>query len=996
MVNTILDVPDDNAVLVFSMVGYITQEIPVKGKEVINVVLKNSNSSLDEVTIVGFGTQKKISVVSSITTIEPKELKGPTGNLTTMMSGRVAGMIAYQRSGEPGQDNANFFIRGLGSFGAGKVDPLILIDGMESTPTDLARLQADDIASFSVLKDATAAAVYGARGANGVVLVNTKSGKSGKTKFNFRAENSVSSNTRNFQFADNITYMNLANEAALTRNPLAVLPYSQNKIDRTIAGDDSFLYPNNNWIDLLIKDNTLNQRYNMNVSGGGANARFYLAGTYNIDNGILKVDERNNFNSNIKLKNYSVRSNLNLNLTPSTEGIVRVYAQFDDYTGPVGGGSAVFNAAMWSNPVMFPAVYPSNYLPYINHPLFGNAVRTGTSGTGLYVNPYANSVNGYSELNTSAIKAQVELKQNFGFLVPGLSARVMSFVDRYSTFGANREYNPFYYNVSIINGQPLISALNEGGANSIGLAGTEYLGYSPALRNQNSRFYLEAAANYNRNFRKHAITGMLITLFSDYLNGNAGDLQASLPARNQGVSGRFTYGYDNKYLTEFNFGYNGSERFSSSQRFGFFPSIGLGYVISNESFFKPLLPVISNLKFRATYGLVGNDQIGASSDRFFYLSNVNMNDGGRGAVFGQDFTYSRPGVSISRYPNELISWERSKQINLGVNMQLFRSVDLVIDAFKQTRSSILMPRSFIPTTMGLQSAISANVGKAESRGIDGTISYNKSLGRSLYIQSRGNFTYAKSKILVYDEPVYEASLSHLYRAGNPVNQYYGYVAERLFVDDYEVENSPSQNFGGSGIYRTRGGDIKYRDINGDGVISSSDMVPLGHPTTPEIVYGFGGTVGFKGFDFSAFFQGVARTSLFINPDNITPFAFDRGNAGYQNGLLKVVADNHWSEENRNSYAFWPRLADSFVSNNTQPSSWWMRDGSFLRLKNVEIGYTPSKKILDKIKVSNMRIYVNGSNFFSISKFKLWDPEMGGNGLNYPVQRVYNLGVNMGF
>lgn len=990
--------------LLFTLVGYKPKNVAVAnydknadGTYTINVTLQSDANSLDEVAVVGFGTQKKTSVISSITAINPKELKGPTSNLTTMMAGRVAGMIAYQRSGEPGADNAQFFIRGLGTFGAGKQDPLILIDGIESTQNDMARLQPDDISSFNVLKDATASAVYGARGANGVVLILTKSGVAGQTKFGFRAESSLSSNTRNFQFADNVTYMKLANEAALTRNRLAILPYLQTKIDATAAGENELLYPNNNWIEQLIKDYTINQRYNLNISGGGTKASYYIAGTYNIDNGVLKVADLNNFNSNIKLKNYSVRSNVNINLTNTTEAIIRVYGQFDDYTGPVGGGGATFNRAIWSNPVMFPAVYPASLSPYSNHPLFGNAI---SPRGGLYMNPYAEMVKGYQDKNASTLQTQIEIKQDLKFITPGLTARMMTYARRYSYFDISRAYNPFYYTATEQPDKSIgLSLINGGGALSIGSVGTEYLGYSEGTKDLNSTFYAEFSANYSRTFKdKHAVSGMLITTMRNYLAANPGSLQLSLPSRNQGVSGRATYGYDNRYLAEFNFGYNGSERFAENNRFGFFPSFGLGYIISNENYFKPLTSVVNSLKLRATYGLVGNDQIGNAADRFFYLSEVNMNNGTFGASFGEDGLYYRNGISISRYSNPLITWERSKQTNIGLDMTLFNSLNLTFDIYKNERSNILTDRTFIPSTMGLQAAVRANTNKAESKGVDFSASYNKSFRNGMFLQMRGNFTYATNKILIYDEPSFNANEAYRTHVGLPTTQAFGYIAERLFVDDAEAKNSPVQFSGVPGL-DYGGGDIKYRDINGDGIISDVDQVPIGLPTSPEIVYGFGGTFGFKGFDISAFFQGSARSSFFINPGNISPFVLNNeaGNPNVtQNGLLQVIADSHWSEQNRDSYAFWPRLSPNFVNNNTRTSTWWMRNGAFLRLKSVELGYNLQSKLQKRLGLSSARFYVNATNLGAFSAFKLWDPEMGGNGLGYPVQTVYNLGLNVSF
>ncbi|WP_240670982.1 SusC/RagA family TonB-linked outer membrane protein [Lacibacter luteus] len=994
--NFVLRVPSKGT-LVISIIGYETQEVPINGRTTIDVLMKSSSANLGDVVIIGFGgTKKKESMVSSITTVNVKELKGPTGNLTNAIAGRIPGVISFQRSGEPGlgTDNSAFYIRGLSTFGTGKQDPLILIDGVESSPTDLARLQPDDISDFSVLKDAAAASVYGARGANGVVLVNTRTGKEGVAKFSFRAENRVSSNTKNFNLADNITYMELANEAALTRSPLAIQPYTRNKIEHTKAGDDPYLYPNNNWIDQLIKKYTVNQSYNLNISGGTNRTRYYVAGTYNQDNGLLKIDPINNFNSNIKLKNYSIRSNVNLNLSNNTELIIRMYGQFDDYNGPIGGGSATFNNALWSNQVMFPAVYPQSKLPYITHPLFGSARTVDANGltSTLYVNPYAQMVRGYSVYKTSNLQPQVELKQNLNFVTPGLSFRAMGYLRRYSYYSVDRSYNPFYYSAII---DPTtqdynLVVLNDGSATSIGTVGTEYLGYSEGNKVVDSRFWLEASVNYNRTFKQHAVGGTLIAVASNYETGNAGSVTASLPQRNQTLSGRFTYGFDNRYLAEFNFGYNGSERFAKNNRFGFFPSAGVAYRISNERFFERLKNVITDLKFRATYGLVGNDQIGNINDRFFYLSNVNLNDGGFGASFGRNDgagTYYRNGVSISRYANEGITWEQSRSMNLGMDMKLFGDLNITVDVYKQWRSQILQAKSTVESAAGFSAIPSSNYGKAETQGIDVAMNYQRSLGKNSWMNIRGTFTYATSKVKVSDEIVYPSNISYLSRVNHSISQTWGLIAERLFIDQKEVANSPVQ-FGDNGLLA---GDIKYKDVNGDGLINNDDMVPLGFPQQPEIIYGFGASFGVKRFDFSFYFQGAARSSFFINPWNIQPFYL---NGGYQNNLLQVIADNHWSEDNQNPYAFWPRLSTWRVNSNNQTSTWWMRNGSFLRLKSVDMGYTlPDFKAL---RLKGTRIYFSATNLFIISGFKLWDVEMGGNGLNYPIQSVYSMGVQLNF
>lgn len=984
--------------LEFRAVGYHSENITIAEQTVVNVTLRSQQNEIDEVVVVGFGQQKKQNLVGSVTTINVKELKGPTSNLTTMLAGRIAGVISYQRSGEPGQDNAQFFVRGLGSFGSGKVDPLILIDGVESSSTDLARLQPDDISSFSVLKDATAAAVYGARGANGVMLVSTKQGANERTRFNFRAENSISTNTSNFQMADNITYMNLANEGALTRNPLAELPYSLTKIDFTKAGADPLLYPNNDWMDLMIKDYTMNQRFNTNISGGGKVAQYYIAGTYNIDNGVLKNDPKNDFGNNIKLRNYSLRANNTLNLTKTTEAIIRVYGQFDDYSGPIGGGQNIFNSVVKANPVQFPVIFPSHLSPYTSHPMFGSKLIPGTTDQ-LYRNPYADMVSGYQRYNSSSINAQLQVKQDFSDFIPGLSARAMGYIHRYSRFASHRRYSPFYYQASAIDGTISLMPLNDGGKGSIGEVGREYLDYTSGDKNMTSSYYSEVAANYAQKFNgKHDVSGMLIGIMQNSVtsfyrvdNNENENLEGSLPRRNMGLSGRFSYIYDTRYLLELNFGYNGSERFADKHRWGFFPSIGAAWSISNEKFFEPLKDHIKNLKIRASYGMVGNDAIGDENDRFFYLSSVNLNNGNFGSRFGSNWEYYRPGVSISRYANELIGWEESRQTNLGLDFSML-GVEVIIDAYKQKRSNILMGRSYVPGTMGLQAGMSANVGKATSEGIDFGANYNKAFNNGMWTQLRANFTFARNKATIVDEPQYNQNEYYRSRVGYPVRQEWGYIAERLFVDDQEVANSPTQFFGSGNEAIYMAGDIKYRDVNGDGVINEADKVPLGLPTTPEIIYGFGGSFGLKSFDISAFFQGSARSSFFIEPDRISPFAWKDA---HQNGLLDVIAQDHWSEDNRNLYAFWPRLSNIQNNNNNERSSWWLRNGAFLRLKNIELGYTVPKQQLLRLGLSNCRIYLNASNLFAISKFKTWDPEMGGNGLGYPVQRVYNIGINIG-
>lgn len=970
----------------FSYIGYKTIVIPfypdkLNDFRVIN--LQEDSQTLGEVTVVAFSKQKKESVISSISTIKPAELKVPSSNLTTALAGRVAGLISYQRSGEPGKDNADFFVRGVTTFGY-KADPLILIDGVELTSTDLARLQPDDIESFSIMKDATSSALYGARGANGVILVTTKEGTEGKLNVSVRFENSFATPTRNIDIADPITYMKMQNEAVTTRNPLAAQPYSQEKIDNTIAGTNPYVYPAVDWYKMLFNNMTSNQRFNMNLSGGGKVARYYLAVTYNRDNGILKVDKRNNFNSNIALDKISVRSNVNLNLTKSTEMIIRINANFDDYSGPIDGGEGMFNKVMRANPVLYPAYYaPDEANAYTNHILFGNAE------TANYINPYADMVKGYKEYSRTVVLAQAEIKQNFDFITKGLSGRVMANTTRTSYFDLSRAYSPYYYMVDTYDKMSKTYILK----NTNETSAKEWLVYSPGTKTIESNFYLEAAMQYDRTFlEKHAIGGLLVYTMKTSLVGSAGDLAKSLPYRNMGLAGRFTYGYASRYFVEANFGYNGSERFAKKHRFGFFPSAGLGWMISNEKFFKPLSKVFTQLKLKATYGLVGNDAIGDENDRFFYLSQVNQ-EAGTAPGFGLNFNEpnNRKTTAITRYANEDITWEIAKKLNVGIEATIMNDINVQVEYFRENRSNILMKRASITPEMGLEADVKANIGEAFAHGIDASMDYNKYFKNGMWMTGRFNFTYSTSKYKVYEEPNYPDApwRSHYNQS---LSQTWGYIAERLFIDQADVDNSPKQ----FGEYMA--GDIKYRDVNGDGVVNENDQVPIGYPTSPEIIYGFGLSAGYKGFDASFFFQGLARESFWIDQSATAPFVDtdDDGATIANNALLNVYANDHWSETNQNPYALWPRLSNTIVDNNNKISTWFMRDGGFLRLKQVELGYTIPEKALHKLRMKNLRIYLSGTNLLTFSKFKLWDPEMAGSGLGYPVQRTYNIGLQLSF
>ena len=775
-------------ILVVSFLGMKKQEVKIDNKDFYAIKLLPETNEFDEVTVVAFAKQKKESVISAVSTVNPQELKVPSSNLTTALAGRMSGLIAFQTSGEPGKDNAQFFVRGATTFGY-KKDPLILIDNIELSTDDLARLNVDDIAQFSIMKDATATALYGARGANGVILVTTKQGTAGRPKVSVRVEQSVSTPRKKVKLTDPVNFMKLNNEAVNSRrdpnNPAAsanYTVYSQEKIENTIAGTNPYYYPAVDWYDELFNDYALSTRVNANLSGGGSAVRYYVAASYTKDGGVIKNDKLNNYNSNINWQRYSVRSNINMDLSKTTEFAIRVNGNFDDYTGPLDSGEGLYKKVMKTSPVLYPKSYPATD-EYANntHVLFGNANK------GAYINPYADMVRGYKESNNLLVAAQAELKQKLDFITQGLDARVLVSTTRSSYSDLTRAINPYYYqaNYDKTNNSYTLTNIVEG---------EEYLSYNQGAKNINTTNYIEAAVSYGRTFGAHATSGMLVYTRREEKRSSEKTLQQSLPRRNQGIAGRFTYAYDSRYFAEFNFGYNGSERFAAHERYGFFPSFGLGYIISNEDFWIPLRNTVDKLKFKLTYGLVGNDAIGSSEDRFYYLSEVNPNDGNRDQFFGTDYDNHMNGVSVSRYPNIYITWEKSKKVNLGFELGMFNSaLEIQTDFFYERRTQIYQPRAHIPSSMGLSAGVSANIGEASSRGIDLSANYSYIANKDFWIKGMGNFTLAKGRYEVYEELDY-ASYGQGYRSriGQAINHNYGYIAERLFIDVNDVANSPSQ------------------------------------------------------------------------------------------------------------------------------------------------------------------------------------------------------------
>jgi len=998
----ILDV-ESGSVIIISYVGYSDEKIQVSQDHRNLTIMMRIAPAGETVIVTAYGQkQRKEAIVGSVSSINPEQLRTPTSNLTNALAGQVAGMISFQRGGQPGLDNSQFFIRGVTTFGYSP-SPLILVDNIELGANDLARLNVDDIASFSILKDASAAALYGARGANGVILVTTKGGKAGKARVNLRYERSIAKPTQMVELADPVTYMKMFNEAVTTRSAITSPQFTPNQIAGAEAtwtkapGYNPYVYPAVDWMSTLFKKQTVTQRANLGLSGGTEFAQYYISGSYDRDNGIMQVNPVNNFNSGMKFENYQLRANVNMKLTKTTEAVVRLWGNFNDYTGPItddqsGFATDLYDRVLHTSPVAFPAYFPPDSANQLTkHILFGN---NGNISAGLQDNPYADLMRGYKSFSESRMSAQFELNQNLNFVTPGLNFHGLFSTNRYAYFDLIRAYSPFYYAVNqydpAANKYSLIWLNDQPGA------AQEYLSYYPGNKNVNTYIYFMGTLDYSHSFGDHAISATLVGTREQTQTANASTLQLSLPHRNLGLAGRLTYNYKSKYFIEGNFGYNGSERFASDHRFGFFPTIGGGWVVSNEKFWQDgnIGNTITRLKLRGSYGLVGNDNIDRVEDnRFFYLSSVTPHYG-PGATFGTRNSFRLNGPSIQNYPNPDATWETSHKSNLAVEFTLHKNFNVIAEYYWEFRKNIFQPRGYIPVTEGLESTVKANLGTAYAKGLDLHVDYKQNFTKDIWVSMLGNLTITSSRYGHVEEPEYKYRYRFL--SGQPINQPFGYIAERLFVDDKEAINSPSQSFGGP---LPQGGDIKYRDVNKDGIINQDDQVPIGLPTTPQIIYGFGVSAGFKGFDINAFFQGLARESFFINATSqndrywglygTTPFV---NNAQ----ILKAYAENHWSEENQSLYALWPRLSTYDIANNQQQSTWWLRDGSFMRLKSLEIGYTFPKSLTRRGYMENLRIYFNGLNLITWSHFNLWDPEMAGQGFGYPIQKVFNVGINANF
>ncbi len=955
-------------ILQIRYIGFKTKEIPVVTvKGVLNVVLEENTESLDEVVVTAGGvTQRKATLSGAITTVEMKTMKMPTASISNALVGNVTGIIGRQTTGEPGRDNTEFWVRGISTFGA-NASALILVDGIERS---LDELNVEDIESFSVLKDASATAIYGSRGANGVVLITTKRGSAGKVNINFKAEYGYDTRSRTPEYIDGITYAKMANEARMTRYQDPI--YSEQDLEIIARGLDPDLFPNVDWTDVILKDGASNYRGTLSVSGGGPSARYYVSGSYYNQGGMYKTNDKlNDYDTNITYKRYNYRANVDMDITKTTLFKIGIGGYLIDENKPSMSSDDIWGSISNLTPLTVPRMYSNGLIP--------------TYGDGNTMNPEVQLTRtGYQTNWENKVETNISLEQKLDFIIPGLLFSGTFSFDNKNVNTITRSKNPELWLAERrrdAKGNLVMKRVKEASLMS-------QSGASSGER----RYYTEAKIQYDQLVDdKHRIGGLLMYYQQERASTiNSDDVKASIPYRNMALSGRLTYGYKNRYLTDFNFGYTGSENFEKGERFGFFPAISGAWVISQEPFVKDRLPWLDMFKIRYSYGEVGNDQIG--SDRFPYMSFIGTSTSENWGEYGSNGVQ---GYRITTMGSSNLTWEKAKKHDLGVDVVLLdHKISATVDFFKDRRSDIFMQRSQMPYSTGLQDLQPwANIGEMESKGADGQASYTNKIG-NVSFTLRGNFTYARTDVLNYDEA--DNALPYQMTKGYRLNQTRGLIALGLFNDQEEIDNSPAQTFG---AYLP--GDIKYKDVNGDGVIDDKDVVPLGYTTAPNLSYGFGFSLAWKDFDFNILFQGSGKCDFFIGGNSVYPF-----NGSETGNILTKVANpkDRWisreisgdpSTENQN--ALLPRLSYGGNSNNYRNSTFWLRDANYLRLKSLEFGYNFPRKIVSKFFAESARIGFIGYNLFVFSSFDWWDPEIGSSdGAKYPITKTYSLNLTVNF
>lgn len=979
--NYYISVPNNQTVLLFQYIGFKSQEIEV-GKSInINVIMKEDLTNLEEVVVVGYGTQKKGSVIGSLDQIDPGQLKMPTRTLSTSLAGRLAGVVAVQSSGEPGYDSADFWIRGVNTF-TGTSNPLVLIDGVERALDDV---DPEEIENFTILKDATATAVYGVRGANGVVLISTKKGVIGKPRINFRTEIGFSNPLQLPDFVDGATYMKLQNEALVNsgKTPL----YNDTQIERTASAYDPYYYPDVNWMDNLITHWNPTERITLNVSGGSEKARYFVSGAFLNQDGMFKQFGGVSFNNNINVKRYNFRSNVDINVTKTTLLGINIAAILEDRNYPATSTGDIFNSIFRVPPVLFPMTYPD--ATKIPGYAYGKSTR----------NPYQQLArSGYSTENRTTMQSNFNISQDLSFLTDGLRIRGVFSFDAYNQTNIKREMKPRPYLIKPWsfddNGDPVL--LNENGVYNYQDQEPNNSDYYDYLKRSiadgypysDRTIYMEASLHYNRSFEEHNVGGLLLYNQSDKQYPSKGGIYESVPKRHQGLTGRLTYDYDSKYFAETNFGYNGSENFRKGKRYGFFPSLAVGWVPTKEKFMDFLKPAIDYMKIRVSHGIVGNDGLNYSNGdqmRFVYLTRVEETDSNVGFGTNNGYGYGAgKGINLTYYGNPDATWEKAAKTDIGVEIDFLKYFKLQADLFYEKRTNIWVELSKTPGIFGYTSNPYGNMGEMENKGIDGFLEFNKAFSDDFFMNLKGTFTFAKNKVLANGEETKKYEYQSI--IGRPYGSILGYVAEGLFKDQTDIDSHPDQIAVGG---ESAPGDIKYQDLNNDGVIDQFDRKYIGNPNIPEFTYGFGGAFTYKRIDFSFLFQGAARVSFIANPKT-----FPEENLG---NVYTFVRDSHWDPEVQNLDVDFPRLGVGSQDKNYVESTWWLQNGSYLRLKQVEFGYSVPKTLLTKLNMEGLRFYVNGLNLFTLSSFDWWDVESRNKtGMYYPIQRVFNVGVQVNF
>lgn len=965
--------------IVVSYLGYTSKEIKLGKQSVLEVTLSEDAAKLGEVVVTAFGTgQKKETVTGSIQTVRPSDLKVPATNLSTAFAGRLSGVVAYQRSGAPGSNGADFFVRGVSTM-SGATRPLIILDDVQVSAADLNALDPEVIESFSVLKDATASAMYGTRGANGVLIIKTKSGADlERPVIGVRAEAFVNTPINVPKIANAQTFMRMYNEAVTNQGTGAKL-YSQEFMDNVASGADPYLYPNVDWYKELFKTSTFNQRANFNVRGGTSKITYFMNLNASHETGMLRGRSKDyfSFDNNIDYMKYAFQNNVDFHLSKDAKIALHLNVSMNNFHGPItaatsGDVNNIFGSVLGVNAVDFPIAFPQDDTRWIRW----GGVKIGSTPIS---NPMAVATAGYKDMFESTVVANLSYDQKLDFVLKGLSFKALASFKNWSSSSKFRYqgYNAYHatdvsqdpssgeyrYTITSFDGNPTKPSLGTNG----GTAGDR-------------RYYLQAILNYNRAFGDHNVSGMLLANADEYNNNvNGTDLIASLPYRKLGFAFRATYDYAHKYLLEVNAGYNGSENFAPGRRWGFFPSISLGWNVSQEKFWEPFKKVVSNFKLRGSYGLVGNDQIGGA--RFVYMAIVNPSGSGNYITGYDGSTEQRNGPTFTRLQNNAITWEVGEKLNFGADIQLFNSLNIVADVFQEIRSDIFQRRQTIPNAFGTAATeIYGNFAKVKNWGFDFSVDYGKQISKDFSMQFRGTFTYARNRVLEYDEA--PGLRPHLRQVGKSLNTHWGYIADGLYIDEADIAASPTSQINNIAVAP---GDVKYLDqpdLEGkfDGKITTDDRVPLGYPIIPEIVYGFGPSMKWKNIDFSFFFQGQARVSLMMS--NFVPFGSQE-----RRNVLQWIADDYWSRDNQNIHARYPRLTQENNNHSMAASSFWLRNAAFLKLKNLEVGYN----------FKGARVYFSATNLLTLSSFKLWDPEMGGgSGMAYPLQRTFNIGLQLTF